>query len=707
MAVSFVLGSVLTSTVSTSYAPRWVGQTYAVDLDNDGNSDYLVLGASYPSDGEPVAQPSLLAWGTGAGSFTLASQSEFPFATLNSVHPREVAFADFNGDGYKDVFVASHGYDTAPYPGEQNQLFLSNGDGTWRDATANLPAISDFSHSTAVADINGDGALDIVVGNTPEPNPVVPYVLLNDGHGVFTRDTTLLPTGPGGALDTSVRRLTSTGIGDLDDDGRPDLVLGAAFSTTAHPVTMQILWNTGGSFAAAPATDLPFPAFFGQQQLVYDIQAIDVNFDGLDDLVVAYQGEVWLGGWELQVLENQGNRVFVDKTTTYLPDPASRTGGTPSASSAESQYWVQFINVADINADGRLDFTLDARGITTAPSSLPVAFVHQADGSFAAATAGELAGTAPWLFDYTTQFVSWNGGSGFAHFNIYEGTARIEVGPVTFAAVSPLIQGTAGNDRLEGTGADDSIHGGAGRDTAVYTGAVAEYVIARTATGHTAQDMAGGDGTDTLTAIEKLEFSDMTVNLTVQAVAQAMPAADVDRIMELYVAFFNRTPDADGLEYWLGQFAAGTSVNQIAESFYSAGNIYSELTGFSAAMSNEDFVNVVYRNVLGRQDGADAGGLAHWSGLLASGAASRGSLVSTILDSAHTFKGDATWGWVADLLDNKIEVAATLAVDWGLNYNTPQESISKGMEIAAAVTSSSTAAAIAIVGIAEGQIDLV
>jgi hypothetical protein len=44
--------------------------------------------------------------------------------------------------------------------------------------------------------------------------------------------------------------------------------------------------------------------------------------------------------------------------------------------------------------------------------------------------------------------------------------------------------------------------------------------------------------------------------------------------------------------------------------------------------------------------------------------------VSTILSSAHTYKGDATWGWVPDLLDNKISVANQFAVTWGLNYNT-------------------------------------
>ena len=60
--------------------------------------------------------------------------------------------------------------------------------------------------------------------------------------------------------------------------------------------------------------------------------------------------------------------------------------------------------------------------------------------------------------------------------------------------------------------------------------------------------------------------------------------------------------------------------------------------------------------------------------------------MATILEVAHTYKGDATWGWVADLLDNKITVAHTVAVIWGLNYNTSEQSIQQGMTIADAVT---------------------
>lgn len=267
------------------------------------------------------------------------------------------------------------------------------------------------------------------------------------------------------------------------------------------------------------------------------------------------------------------------------------------------------------------------------------------------------------------------------------------------------LQGGDGDDTLVGGAGDDALSGGAGLDWAVFTGRLADHTIYPVGT---ALIVAGGSNTgrDTTTEVERMVFSDLSVNLTVQRVASTLPKAAVDRISELYVAFFNRVPDADGLQYWLQQFQSGRSVNSIADDFYAAGVQFSALTGYSANATNTDFVNRIYRNVLGRADGADADGLAYWSAELSSGRASRGALVNTILDSAHTFKGNPSFGYVADLLDNKIAVARKVAIDWGLCWNTSEEAISKGMAIAAAVTSTGTTNAVSLVGLAPNQIDV-
>ena len=273
-------------------------------------------------------------------------------------------------------------------------------------------------------------------------------------------------------------------------------------------------------------------------------------------------------------------------------------------------------------------------------------------------------------------------------------------------AGNDLIDGGAGNDTLTGGNGNDTLIGGEGQDTASYSGSAAVYKVNKTATGYQVIDASGANGTDTLAQIESIQFADKNINLTVQAKASAMSPAQVTQLAELYVSFFNRVPDADGMSYWLDQLKAGQTFNQIAESFYSAGVAYANLTGFSSTMSNADFINVIYKNVLGRKEGADAGGLAFWDASLKSGQASRGSLVSDILNSAHTFKGNATWGWVANLLDNKIAVATQFSIGMGLNYNTPEESIKQGMAIAAAITPTDTQAAIALIGVPEGNLHL-
>jgi hypothetical protein len=154
------------------------------------------------------------------------------------------------------------------------------------------------------------------------------------------------------------------------------------------------------------------------------------------------------------------------------------------------------------------------------------------------------------------------------------------------------------------------------------------------------------------------------------------------------------------MAFWIGQLEAGQSLAQIGDSFYAAALQFPALTGYSQSMSHSDFVTRVYSNVLGRSV-PDAEGLAFWSGALANGTQTRSNLVASMLDSAHTFKGDPQYGYVADLLDNKIAVGKLFAITNGLVYNTPEDSISQGMAIAAAVTPSSTAAAVQLMGVTD------
>ena len=271
------------------------------------------------------------------------------------------------------------------------------------------------------------------------------------------------------------------------------------------------------------------------------------------------------------------------------------------------------------------------------------------------------------------------------------------------------LQGGAGLDIFKGGSGNDTLYGGSGIDQAYFTSNRSNFTQSTVGEVTTFIDNLGFEGTDQLTSIERAYFTDYYVNLTVknESAVSNIASSDLQQLQELYVAFFNRVPDADGLEYWIGQFNSGQSINQIAESFYNSGIAFSELTGISAGMTNTSFINVVYNNVLGRSSGADPEGLSFWTTALQSGAETKATLVASIITSAHQFKGDAQWGWVADLLDNKVEVANLFSVEYGLNNLTSAESISNGMAIAAAVTPTDTTAAIELIGIGSTPIEFI
>lgn len=232
-----------------------------------------------------------------------------------------------------------------------------------------------------------------------------------------------------------------------------------------------------------------------------------------------------------------------------------------------------------------------------------------------------------------------------------------------------------------------------GSTSASFNGPRSNYTVTISNIEINVVDNIGSDGNSHLsTAVQLLKFSDISINLGIANKATSITNADLTSLIELYIAYFNRVPDAEGLSYWIDQFKAGMTLDQIGESFYAAAILYSTQTGYSSTMSNADFVKIIYKNVLGRPT-PDQEGLTYWSQRLDSGSATRGTLVRTMLNSAHTFKGDATYGWVAQLLDNKNLVGKDFSVIQGISYISPSDSISKGMALAATVTANDTTVA--------------
>lgn len=99
------------------------------------------------------------------------------------------------------------------------------------------------------------------------------------------------------------------------------------------------------------------------------------------------------------------------------------------------------------------------------------------------------------------------------------------------------------------------------------------------------------------------------------------PDSTVAAIDRLYLAFFLRTPDIDGLRYWTDSYGSGESLEDVAE-------LFAQSDEFSQRYAGTDFgafLDQLYREVLGREP--DEEGKSYWLGLLDEGTVSRGTIV--------------------------------------------------------------------------------
>jgi hypothetical protein len=105
-------------------------------------------------------------------------------------------------------------------------------------------------------------------------------------------------------------------------------------------------------------------------------------------------------------------------------------------------------------------------------------------------------------------------------------------------------------------------------------------------------------------------------------------------VVRLYNAYFDRSPDASGLRYWLDQRRTGVPLSQVSAAFATS----KEFTSRYGALDDNGFVSLVYSNVLARS--ADASGLSHWVAELATGA-SRGDIMIAFSESPENVNATA------------------------------------------------------------------
>lgn len=179
------------------------GQPQAVavaDLDGNGSADIAVATA---------ANTVSVLLQAGAGALAPAVD----YAT--GVQPAAIRAADLNGDGKLDLLTANLG--AALSPGNQGlSVLLQGAAGTFLPPVHHATGYR--STALAVGDLNGDGKVDVAVANSGLPgDPGSVSVLLQDPAAA---GTLLAPTNHLGAWGPM-----GVAFGDMDGDGRPDLVL--------------------------------------------------------------------------------------------------------------------------------------------------------------------------------------------------------------------------------------------------------------------------------------------------------------------------------------------------------------------------------------------------------------------------------------------------------------------------------------------------
>jgi hypothetical protein len=312
----------------------------AGDLNGDGRPD-LVL-SSYASPGVVsvlLALPAPALPGTYPATAT-------PYST-GGAQPSGVALGDVNGDGRLDLVAANCGSSTLAV-----LLGSAAAPGTFGPAATYPTGVPGSTpREVALGDFNGDGRLDIAAAN--QSNNTVSVLLgLGAAPGTF---------GPAAAYPTGGTAPEGLKTGDLNGDGRPDLVV-----TNSISGTVAVLLGA----PATPGTFGPAVTYSAGGLDTWSVALHDVNKDGRLDLIATNNGNNTIG--------------------VLLGAPAAP--GTFGLAATYAAPTPGYLALGDVNGDGRLDVVTNSYLYGTTTSVL----LGQATaGTFGAATTFATGGNGP------------------------------------------------------------------------------------------------------------------------------------------------------------------------------------------------------------------------------------------------------------------------------------------------------------------------
>jgi len=236
------------------------------DMNQDGLPDLVVTNAENTSS----PQPGL--WilpGLGNGSFDEPIAAiDLPSAAASPV------IADFDGDGTPDFAVTLQSYMSTTI-----DVGLLQPGNTFKIVSTMVPAQVSIAWA---GDLNGDGLPDLVLVNADCFNSLAcgtVYTLLNIGQGTFGNPLQITTSHGASAL-------SFIAVADFNNDGKPDLAVGAVEGCGSESGPAILLGNGDGSFGA--------PICLGSSY-AYAIVAGDFNHDGNQDVAMLTQVEFGAG----------------------------------------------------------------------------------------------------------------------------------------------------------------------------------------------------------------------------------------------------------------------------------------------------------------------------------------------------------------------------------------------------------------------------